>query len=289
MDINKKIQAASHSGASLKVMKKNEKFIVQKTVYESITRNKLAVEKQQRFTKLLTSSYEILSIPIDFIDEKPGKLVIKMPYIEGIGGDSMPNKGTRITANNIKVALNSYLIDTLAKSEVKTISSTIVLNKIQEIEKNTRHNIHLFPSLNYIISQLKDCCLKDLTLPMGPCHGDLTLSNMKVTQENKLYIFDFLDSFIESPLQDAAKIIQDMIYGWSFRKEKSSLRLKGQLFCKKAYPNFIDTLIQLYPQEMKVLEIMTLLRIAPYIDESDSVTINWFNKSLCKSLKRLEG
>lgn len=289
MDINSKIQAASHSGASLEVLKKNKRFIVKKTIYDAITRNKLAIKKQKKFTKLMTSSYDIIAIPINNIYETPEKLVVQMPYVEGVGGDAISNKGNKVTANNIKIALNTYLLDALAKSEIKTVNKSIVLEKLTEIEQKSIHNIELFPLLSEAISEVKACSNKNLTIPIGPCHGDFTLSNMKITQDNQLYIFDFLDSFIESPLQDAAKLIQDMYYGWSFRKEKAGLRLKGQLFCESAFPNFIDTLVQLYPREMKILEIMTILRIAPYIDESDNVTINWFNNSLCKSLKRQKG
>ncbi|MEJ6122203.1 phosphotransferase [Vibrio sp. 2-Bac 85] len=289
MDINNKIQTASHSGATLEVLKINERFIVKKTIHTTINRNKLAIKKQQNFIKLMTSSYDILAIPVDSISEEVDNLVIKMPYIEGIGGDAISNKGNKVTANNIKIALNTYLINTLANSEVKIISNKVILKKLEEIEEKTLTNIHHFPSFSEAISIVRKNSATDLTLPIGPCHGDFTLSNMKITQENQLYIFDFLDCFIESPLQDAVKIIQDMVYGWSFRKEKGSLRLKGKLFCESAYPNFINTLEKLYPREMKILEIMMLLRIAPYIDGSDDVTIKWFNTSLCKSLKRLKG
>jgi len=286
VNINDKIQAASHSGALLEVVKINENFIVEKTIRESIVRNKVAVMKQKKFIKLITSTYDVIAIPVSHISEDKERLFIQMPYIEGIGGDVISNKGNKIIAKNIKIALNSYLLDAVAKSTTQKISKSVILEKVDEIERKTVSKIEALVSLKSAITFIRKLCTKDLFLPVGPCHGDFTLSNMKITQENELYIFDFLDSYIESPLQDAAKLNQDMLYGWSFRKEKASLKLKGQLFCEFAYPDFIDSLVNLYPYEMKLLDIMTLLRIAPYINDSDKVTIDWFNYSVSKILQK---
>ena len=56
---------------------------------------------------------------------------------------------------------------------------------------------------------------------MGRCHGDLTLSNLLVQEhlDDRLVIIDFLDSFVESPLADLAKICQDLFYGWTLRQQ----------------------------------------------------------------------
>jgi len=289
VNINDKIQAASHSGALLEVLESSDGFIVEKIISDSVARNKLAIMKQKNFVTLPTSGYDIVAIPVNNMSEKNGQLIIEMPYIEGVGGDSISNKGNKITANNIKISLNSYLLDGMAKSKKQKIKKNIILDKLNEIELKTASKKEHLITLENGIAQVRSLCTDDLFIPVGPCHGDFTLSNMKITQERELYTFDFLDSYIESPLQDAAKLIQDMLYGWSFRKEKSSLRLKGQLFCEAAYPNFIDSLLELYPYEMKLLEVMTILRIAPYIKESDTLTTDWFNKSLTKSLIKFKG
>jgi len=43
---------------------------------------------------------------------------------------------------------------------------------------------------NYFQTYLK----KDITIPIGYCHGDLTLSNILLKEET-YYLIDFLDSF----------------------------------------------------------------------------------------------
>ena len=55
----------------------------------------------------------------------------------------------------------------------------------------------------------------DITVSVGFCHGDLTFSNLLVNAKSRrIALFDFLDSFVESPLQDLAKLRQDTAYFW---------------------------------------------------------------------------
>lgn len=62
---------------------------------------------------------------------------------------------------------------------------------------------------------------KEHQLPIGECHGDLTLSNMLVQSDKsggrRIVLIDFQDSYVESPLADMAKLCQDLVYGWTMR------------------------------------------------------------------------
>ena len=284
MNINKKIQALSHSGATLGIIKdENDDFVVSKKISENIDRNVTALAKQQRFRSITTSCYQVSAIPINSINKIDDVLVIKMPYIDGIGGEQFAIHGNRQSAYNLKITLNTYLIDLWSKSKVKDIDPEIIHDKVNHIESIEYDDI-ISDSVSSGCELIRKLCTKKLSIPIAECHGDLTLSNMIVSLD-KLYIFDFLDSIIESPLQDAAKVIQDMKYGWSFRKSKPSIKLKGQLFCESAYPDFINTIELLYPREMKVIEMLTILRIAPYISKEDEITKLWFNKAVLKCLE----
>ena len=55
---------------------------------------------------------------------------------------------------------------------------------------------------------------REIILPIGICHGDLTLSNILCGQ-NQLIFIDWLDSFIDTPLIDIAKLRQDTRFYWS--------------------------------------------------------------------------
>ncbi|WP_237658573.1 hypothetical protein [Vibrio cholerae] len=45
MDINKKIQAASHSGAKLRVTQDNQNYLVEKSITSAIEKNYLGIKK----------------------------------------------------------------------------------------------------------------------------------------------------------------------------------------------------------------------------------------------------
>ncbi|GAK85503.1 hypothetical protein JCM19238_3092 [Vibrio ponticus] len=288
-EINNKIQAASHSGAQLKIENRADGYMVKKTITDGIERNHLAALKQQAFTPISTNTYIISSIPIIEISQSKSSLNVVMPYIEGIGGEQIAYKGSKAIAKNLKSALNFYLINAVSESNDGHYPIQNVLEKIIDIKAKLNNKWSLFPDLVKHIATLENYCSKDLELPIGLCHGDLTLSNIKITQDNYLMLFDFLECDINSPLQDAAKLVQDFEYGWSFRKEKESARVKGYIFCEHAKPSFIDTLNRIYHYEMRVIEVLTILRIAPYIQENDDITINWFNRVITKSIKKITG
>lgn len=289
MDINKKIQAASHSGAKLQVVQHDHEYLVKKSISSAINKNYLGIQKQLAFKPQNTPSFDIQAIPVLSVDKSEQKLTVTMPYIEGLGGERVAYRGSKTVAKNLKIALNFYLINSIATSEDGCYPISQVHEKIASIKSNLDDNKSLFPLLEQQIEQFKNFCHKDLHMPLGECHGDLTLANFKITEENQLYLFDFLSCEINSPLQDAAKIIQDFDYGWSFRKEKASIRIKGEIFCEYAYPSFLKTLERLFWYEMRVIETLTLLRIAPYIDDQDQVTINWFNRVMNKSMNKITG
>lgn len=287
MDIDKKIQAASHSGARLRVIQSDRNYLVEKSITSAIEKNFLGIQKQQRFKSLHTPSFDILAIPVFETEKSVEQLTITMPYIEGLGGERVAYRGSKTVAKNLKVALDFYLLNSIAASEDDTYPVSAIREKTNIIKANLNGKYEIFPQLAQQIQQFEQFCQRDLHMPMGECHGDLTLANLKVTEENQLYLFDFLSCEIDSPLQDAAKMIQDFEYGWSFRKEKESIRIKGEIFCEYAYPSFLRTLERLFWYEMRVIETLTLLRIAPYIDDQDQVTIDWFNRVMVKSMNKL--
>ena len=54
---------------------------------------------------------------------------------------------------------------------------------------------------------------------------DINFGNMIVDPlKQELYLFDFLDSFVESPLQDFSSLRQDFAFGWFTVKKKFETR-----------------------------------------------------------------
>jgi|GEM_PF-3473676 len=288
-EINSKIQAASHSGAVLEVIQESNSYLVRKKIYSSLDRNYEAIIKQRNFKSLVTPSYTISAIPVLEISKMDKELSVSMPFIEGLGGEQVAYKGSKTVAKNLKTALDFYLINSVSQSEDGVYPVEAVRQKILSIKENLSGKETTLPNVQVHIETLLNYCSKDLELPLGMCHGDLTLSNLKVTEDNQLTLFDFLSCDINSPLQDAAKLIQDFDFGWSFRKEKASVRIKGEIFCEHAKPSFLTTLERLFEYEMRVIEALTILRIAPYIQDHDDVTITWFNWAMTKTMQKITG
>ena len=91
-----------------------------------------------------------------------------------------------------------------------------------------------------------------------------------------IYLIDFLDTFIETWISDVSKMLQDLIVGWSFRKEiiakkiseheKIKMNLFKDIFCKNIN-NTINE--QKFWEQVHAYLILDLLRIIPYTDNEE--------------------
>jgi len=155
----------------------------------------------------------------------------------------------------------SFIKDNI--SGVKKVSSDVLINKY-EITKDKifiKHGID-FNHLNELFYSLDST----IEVPDGYCHGDLTFSNMLFDNSDIVFI-DFLDTFLDTPLQDIVKLRQDTKYFWSLNlvnKIQDSVKVKQSL-------NYIDKIIEkefneydFYKKYYKYFQVLNLLRILPY-------------------------
>lgn len=128
---------------------------------------------------------------------------------------------------------------------------------------------HLPTSINNKLKNYLYSKIPESYLPLGFCHGDFTLSNM-LFGKNDIFIFDFLDSFIESPLVDIVKLRQDTRFGWTLMLDETisspqSTRIK---IAQKYIDQFIEDFIinhEAYSDWYNYLELYNLARILPYV------------------------
>ena len=171
--------------------------------------------------------------------------------------------------NNIIKLINSYL----AKCKYKKINSSILINKLQSVRKNIESNsiciskkFEIEKYLKYLETNREK--ILDTNIPVGICHGDLTFSNILIdTNSMNLYLIDFLDSFIESPLFDIIKIRQDTCFNWTvnmynFSTDKNKILLTFKYIDIKIdnYFNKYDWYLKTY----KYFQILNILRIIQY-------------------------
>ena len=147
-----------------------------------------------------------------------------------------------------------------------------ICKKAESIKMNQDSNTVCFLS--------KIQCQK-LTAPVGYCHGDLTFENILIDKE--IFFIDFLDSFIETPLIDCAKLAQEFNVYWSYRNKKN---VDGVLIAKMHTLNtmflrLVNSLDSDYRRTFRFLEILNLMRILPYTSDVSTYVL------LKKSINRL--
>ena len=159
-----------------------------------------------------------------------------------------------------------------------------IKNKLEDITTKVSDN----EIKKYIQSFSKKISKKKITIPVGFCHGDLTFSNMILS--DKILLIDFLDDFINSPIQDICKLLQSVNLQWELLISKSSdLDILKLNIAYKFLRNELKMGINQYLKKHKInkdalliLYTLTILRITPYVKSDDIMN------AIKVELKRLE-
>ncbi len=217
--------------------------------------------KQQYFFNYLKSN----ALPI----EVPEVLNIGSNHFDMkfIAGQTAPEFFTNTNIENSNILLKKILqfIEFNINNCNKNMDfKTKLLKKLYSIHDSTNE-----PIIQDLIKKIN--LLTSFELPVGPCHGDLTLSNMIITNSKQIYFIDFLDSFIQSPVIDIVKIRQDTFHLWQFYNRYGTQNLDKIKYCTMM--KYLDTLVcnnrivQCYFGKYNILQAVNLCRILPYTDD----------------------
>ena len=276
LDLNKH----AHSHDTLQIVKRDYRYCVCKTFRTDLVRAQRNVDKQRKFQTLYTGTVRMSSAEVLNFEVFSERAELLMPYVEGITGYMFPVHATRSVAHTLSNSLSTLLYNELNESYEELVKTKIFIEKLEAVFTAT-HDSQLKQIINNCHKVLESLP-EELSFPIGPCHGDLTLSNIIVDPLSGITLIDFLETYLETPLQDVAKLKQDFVYGWSFRKHSSSIGIKAEILCRYHYPSALTQIERMYPIQIKLLTLMTLARIAPYI--KDEVTQQWLTKSLVKCI-----
>lgn len=279
--IAKNISAASHSNADVSLLISDNILCVLKQSNIIDHRFSQSIQKQKIFQPITLAGLSISAAQILREETSDEKHKIIMRYANGISGADFAIEGNREIAGEISRGLTALLVNNMSQSIIKQIPKLIFLEKFNDLFSNSNYfkSRHL-DTLNKV-AECINALLEErdtIATPVGPCHGDLTLSNIILSQSQGMILIDFLPTFLESPLQDLAKISQDLEFGWSFRRLDKNLRIKSQVFSNVALPSYARHLYALFPLAGYLFKILCLARIAPYI--TDPRTAEWLDQSL---------
>ena len=241
-------------------------------------RLKLQINKQKKFSKL-----NILNIKTPYILCKGFNNSLSyfdMEYISGNVPFDIFIYEPKSKIDNFIIILINYFDFILENSK-----KIPILNfKQKSIEKlnNLYFKSNNKDLINFIIKKIKD--LQNDSFLESFCHGDFTIVNMIYSNDN-IYLIDFLDSFIDSPLIDLVKLKQDLYYNWALNNLENyskhdyyrAIQVSKFIWNKiyERYKSIIDT------KEFEILEIINFLRIEPYIKNNQMIiSLNKIIKSL---------
>ncbi len=271
----------AHSHDTLKIVQREHLSFVLKTFHNDLNRARRNIDKQRLFRPLYTGSARISAAEVLEFNIASDHVELLMPYIEGMTGHTFPVFATRKIAQTLSTALSTLIYAELNDSREEKVETIIFLDKLASVSELTH-----IPELKRLLdacSNMIKSFPKEMAFPMGVCHGDLTLSNVILDPLSGITLIDFLDTYLETPLQDVAKLKQDYFFGWSFRNSAPPLSVKAGILCDNHLPQAIIQLERMYPKQVHLLTLMTLVRIAPYV--KDKVTQQWLISSLTTALR----
>jgi tRNA A-37 threonylcarbamoyl transferase component Bud32 len=204
------------SGCNIEILNQNFNYVLRKTSknIDENNRHIKRINKQIEFYhKKQTLNIKTPEV-FNLYNGSDTKLsYVDMQYIQGKDSLSFLRTASHSEINNFIIQLFSYLDNSL-----ETFSENVSIFKNNEFENSILDKVkQIDTTLNF---PRKEIIMKKLyTLPSdlflrGSCHGDLTFANM-IHTAGKIYIFDFLDMFVDSPIFELISIRQDTYHLWS--------------------------------------------------------------------------
>ncbi len=276
------IEISGNSGCTVRLLTHDQRIMVEKecALPSYIPRLQAQIRKQNDFRHALTNPAIIVPELYDEADN-PGLYSARMeflPYlnfIDFLGVCSVP-----ALMQSIK-AIEGF-IDHNLRTEYQTVNTSALL-KLDEISRNVSGEPHKQEIDQLFGNKLRDrLTKKEINIPNGWCHGDFTLSNIVFSANgNCIGLFDFLDSYIDSPIMDLVKLRQDTHLHWSLTKSKkpfSHLRVCQGLRQLDLFTKSKLSALGISGKEYNILQSVNVLRILPYAN--DTTTLNFIQTSL---------
>lgn len=240
------------------------------------------IEKQEAFRTLIKNdNYLSLIFDVPRINSTriyKNEYFVNMQYCNGLNIIDFFERRPISEIYSIIDKLFFFIEKNLDSSKLSLVNNSIFLSKVDELLTKIggldMENQDFFINL---LNEIKQYLFSNeyLELYVGSCHGDLTFSNIIIN--DKINLIDFLDTYLESPLQDLTKIKQEVDLNWSFmmsnqeKRDNTKIYL-GYTYIQKYFNKKIEKLRETYLIKEEVFDIiyqLTLLRILPYSKEKN--------------------
>ena len=255
------IKITGNSKYNVSILEENDIFYVEKKNHPKEDNTRFINQINKHLFFLNNRGYNMIKVPkINTITDN--KYIIE--YIKSYDIINYFNMMNINHINNFIKNVISFIKELMNQSSLQTVPEEIILNKIDDIKLKLETY-----SDNFIIKTTFDFLYGNISLfetkiPINYCHGDLTLSNMLINYDHNLYLIDFLDDFINTPLTDIIKLRQDTKYHYILQLYNNSydkIRIKILL---EMMNNIINKQFYKYEKFFKYLDLINFLRILQY-------------------------
>ncbi len=212
------IKVNGHSGCTIEVMNRGNHLCLVKSTSDVKYINRL-IEQAEKQKKYAGHRYKAVKIPeILNIVQTPDQCHVEMEYIYSKNFVDFLETSNIHQIDTFISSVCHFVDAMISRSEMKKVPAEVVICKFEDVVRKIQSNSYCRQAggIDAVLERsakiIRSC--PDLYIPVGACHGDLTLSNV-LFNGYVYYLIDFLDSFIESPLMDVVKLRQDTAYHWS--------------------------------------------------------------------------
>lgn len=250
-----------HSGCHVLLCEKDVDCVFVRKIASNIDYNnrlKIQAEKQKKYSNEVIKTPAVLGT--GYTDE--GLFYFDMEYIQGI---TLAEYMNTIEIGRIKGLLDTIVKNIVPADYVKTeVNEEIFVTKIRALEENLQG--HNNPTINSAIKLLKHHSW--MKFIETPCHGDLTLENI-IVKDNQLYLIDFLDSFYDCWILDVSTLMQDVQTMWSYRfqEEVNINTLLRLIVFRDILMDMVRSRVGDDAIEVYYALLLKLIRIYPYTKE----------------------
>ncbi len=270
--MNKLTLDTGRSGCKIQLVKEKNPFIrkISSTVdYNS--RLECQCNKQNNFKLKSFNTPQIYSKGINSED----LFFFEMEYVYGYNVCDFFSFISPKNVSEIYLKLEKFL-EFNFKSSKYCFVEDLVINKVNDVSYSLESNKNYSKNfkkkiLSYLLNNIPNC-----KIPVGYCHGDLTFSNILFKNSQEIFLIDFLDSFLDSPIIDIVKLRQDTRFYWTLLINNNLPQYK--ILRVKQIFDYIDFKLQEFLLKNKninlwysYLEILNLVRIMPYVDNLNEI------------------
>lgn len=253
-----------HSGCNVLLMQDDEEIFVRKSSGKE--KYNFRLKKQCKKQSNFVSTQKVLAPAVTSAGYEDGLFYFDMEFVQG---KTLAEYTSSILITEISDFIRLLFKSLYIESSVVNVKANMIFgNKISTLE----NELSDVKTLEPIFEILKNHDWSNIY--KSPCHGDLTLENIIITKDKKLYLIDFLDSFYNSWMVDIAKLLQDLELKWSFRHTELSQNRELRLLVAK--DALIEEILKTENGEQNLNNIyhillLNIVRIYPYATDSKTL------------------